>query len=433
MTAKAAANLALPLPANDDGGTAVAQRPLTIVDLKVQNIKRVRAVHITPDGSPAVIIGGANGAGKTSVLDAIQMALAGARAIPGDPVRHGAKQGSVIANLGDLLVERVIAPDGATTLTVRDAEGTKQRAPQQILDALCSRIAFDPLAFATMDPRKQNETLRQLLGLDFAKLDAERERCFSQRTEVNKNAKTARATSEQIVVPPSTPTEPVVVSALVVQLREANEQAEKVRTHERALAKVREDIDALDAERKRIEVSLMQKRAAAKALERESPAAAPDIAAIEAKLTAAETTNRDIRKREQRDDLERKANELDKQATQLTARIEAIDADKAGQIAAKQFPVPGLALGDEGPTLNGVALEQASAAERLRVSVALGLALNPRLKVLLVRDASLLDATSLALVTEMAAAAGAQVWLERVGDGDPTAVVIADGQLANEG
>lgn len=430
MTAKS--NLALPLAPAANDGAAVAQRPLTIVSLKVTNIKRVRAVHITPDGSPAVIIGGANGAGKTSVLDAIQMALAGARAIPADPVRHGAKSGSIVANLGDLVVERVIAHDGQTTLTVRDAEGIKQRAPQQILDALCSRIAFDPLAFMAMDPAKQNETLRQLLGLDFTRLDAERERCYSQRTEVSKNGKTARATSEAIVVPPSTPGAPVVVTDLLRQLGEANEQADKCRTHARALAKLREDIDQLQAEQRRIEAALMQKRAAVKGLERETPSPAPDAAAIETQIATAETTNRDIRRREQRDELERKANELDAQAAQLTARIEAIDADKAKQIAAKAFPVPGLALGEDGPTLNGVALEQASAAERLRVSVALGLALNPRLKVLLVRDASLLDDTSLALVTQMAADAGAQVWLERVGAGDPTAVVIADGQVANE-
>jgi hypothetical protein len=79
-----------------------------------------------------------------------------------------------------------------------------------------------------------------------------------------------------------------------------------------------------------------------------------------------------------------------------------------------------------------VPLVQASAAQKLRVSVALGLAMNPRLKVLLVRDASLLDATSLALVAQMAADADAQVWLERVGDGDPTAVVIADGQVSGD-
>lgn len=412
--------------------TAKTERALRIVDLKVQNIKRVRAVHITPNGDSTVILGGKNGAGKTSVLDAIAMALGGARAIPSDPVRHGAKRGSIIADLGDLVVERVIAPDGQTTLTVRDADGNRQRSPQKILDELCSRIAFDPLAFMSMDPGKQNEQLRQLLGLDFSALDAEHERTYAKRTDINRDAKSARATAEGLVVPANTPEKAVVVNDLLAQLRAAGEAAEKVRTHERATTTLRTDIGALQTELQRIETQLMQKRMQLKALEREVPPAAPDTDAIAKQIASAEATNRAVHTRGQRDALEGKANALDAEAAKLTARIEAIAAEKAALIAACTFPVPGLALGADGPMLDGVPLEQASAAQKLRVSVALGLAMNPRLKVLLVRDASLLDETSLALVAEMAAAADAQVWLERVGDGDPTAVVIADGQVSGE-
>jgi len=414
--------------------TAKPDKPSTlrIVDLKVQNIKRVRAVHITPNGESTVILGGKNGAGKSSVLDAIQMALGGAKAIPADPVRHGAKRGSIVANLGDLVVERVIASDGATTLTVRDADGNKKSSPQRLLDELCSRIAFDPLAFMTMDPSKQNETLRQLLGLDFSTLDAEHERCYSKRTDINRDAAAARATAEALVVAPNAPAHPVVVADLLAQLESANAQAEVVRTHERSLTTLRTDIDNLQREADRIDAQLMQKRMQLKGLERQPPPAAPDTAAISKQIGEAELTNRHVHLRGQRDALEQKATALEESAAKLTARLAEIEADKARQLAACTFPVPGLTLGDDGPMLDGVPLVQASAAQKLRVSVALGLAMNPRLKVLLVRDASLLDETSLALVAEMAAAADAQVWLERVGDGDPTAVVIADGQVSGD-
>lgn len=414
--------------------TVKPDRALRIVDLKVQNIKRVRAVHITPNGDSTVILGGKNGAGKTSVLDAIAMALGGARAIPSDPVRHGAKRGSIIADLGDLVVERVISPDGQTTLTVRDADGNRQRSPQKILDELCSRIAFDPLAFMSMDPAKQNEQLRQLLGLDFSQLDAERERTYAKRTDTSRDAKSARATAEALVVPANTPAKAVVVTDLLAQLTAAAEAGEKVRTHERAMTTLRTDIATLQNELQRIETQLMQKRMQLKGLEREALTlpGAPDAGDIRRQIASAEATNRAVHTRGQRDALEQKANALDAEAAKLTARIEAIDGEKAAAIAACTFPVPGLALGADGPMLDGVPLEQASAAQKLRVSVALGLAMNPRLKVLLVRDASLLDETSLALVAEMAAAADAQVWLERVGNGDPTAVVIADGQVSGE-
>ena len=59
----------------------------------------------------------------------------------------------------------------------------------------------------------------------------------------------------------------------------------------------------------------------------------------------------------------------------------------------------------------------------------MGLALNPTLRVLLIRDGSLLDDDSMRLIAEMAAKADAQVWLERVGEGDKSAIIIEDGQI----
>lgn len=76
-----------------------------------------------------------------------------------------------------------------------------------------------------------------------------------------------------------------------------------------------------------------------------------------------------------------------------------------------------------------IPLDQCSSAERLRVSVSIGLAMNPKLKVLLIRDGSLLDEDNLQMIATMAEKADAQVWIERVGDGEECSVVIEDGQV----
>lgn len=408
-------------------------KPLKIVELTVTNIQRIRSVHITPNGDPTVILGGDNGQGKTSVLDAIEMALGGGRSISAEPVRKGAKQGSIVANLGDLVVERVIAKDRTHTLTVRDADGNKMRSPQAVLDALCSKIAFDPLAFMDLEPARQNETLRQLLGLDFSKQDGERSRCYDKRTETTRDAKAVRAQSEGLVVPPGTPAERVVVADVLARLRAQSTVEEARKLHARKRWEAEQAVTQAKDALARAETILMNARASLKRIEAEVVPEAIEREPIETELASAEATNSNVAKREQRDALEKKAGELDAEAERLSARIAEIDAEKAALLASKSFPVPGLALGENGPTLDAVPLEQASAAQRLRVSVALGLALNPTLKVLLVRDASLLDSKSLALVAEMAGEAGAQVWLERVGAGDEHAIVISDGQVANDG
>ena len=54
-----------------------------INSLEVENVKRVKAVALEPAESGLTVIGGRNGQGKTSVLDAIAWALGGdARARP---------------------------------------------------------------------------------------------------------------------------------------------------------------------------------------------------------------------------------------------------------------------------------------------------------------------------------------------------------------
>ena len=68
---------------------------------------KVRIAHVEIDGFKGIdhlsfaptrtitVIGGQNGSGKSSVLDAIDTALRGGSAIPGEPVNHDRKKASV--------------------------------------------------------------------------------------------------------------------------------------------------------------------------------------------------------------------------------------------------------------------------------------------------------------------------------------------------
>ena len=92
------------------------------------------------------------------------------------------------------------------------------------------------------------------------------------------------------------------------------------------------------------------------------------------------------------------------------------------------LPVAGLTFADDvGVKFGGVPFSQLSGAERLKVSLAMGIALNPSLRVLLIRDGSLLDEDNLKVVAEMAERHDMQVWIERVGKGEECSVVLEDG------
>lgn len=58
--------------------------------LELENVKRIKAVRLEPSPNGLTIIGGKNGQGKTSVLDAIAWGLGGDRYKPSVPAREGA-------------------------------------------------------------------------------------------------------------------------------------------------------------------------------------------------------------------------------------------------------------------------------------------------------------------------------------------------------
>lgn len=68
-------------------------------------------------------------------------------------------------------------------------------------------------------------------------------------------------------------------------------------------------------------------------------------------------------------------------------------------------------------------------AQQLRASIAIASAMNPKLRVIRVRDGSLLDSDSMALLAGFAEANDMQVWVETVQSGRPGAIVIEDGQV----
>ncbi|NIV98744.1 hypothetical protein GWN26_06185, partial [Candidatus Saccharibacteria bacterium] len=96
----------------------------------------------------------------------------------------------------------------------------------------------------------------------------------------------------------------------------------------------------------------------------------------------------------------------------LTNKLEAIDENKRKAVEEARLPIKGLEFDESGVRFNGLPFSQASDAEQLRVSVALGIAANPKLKVLLVRNGSLLDEDNLKMVAAMAEKHGAQIWME---------------------
>ena len=416
---------------------------MRIIRLEAENVKRLHAVEIEPDGN-VVVIAGRNGQGKTSVLDSIWLALGGGSASKetARPMREGSKKAHVTLDLGDIVVTRTWTSDDKSTLKVSSGDGhAKYSSPQSMLDNLVGRLSFDPLAFSHQAAKDQLATLLSLVELPFdpIALDREYDSTFDDRTVVNRDklALTARLDAMP-ELPDDTPLEEVSTSDLVAEFRAATALiAEHVRVrndaviarNEQTVAKTK--VDTLEAQ-------LAEAREAfAAAIEHADQltdlAASldddPDVSEIETRLSNVETTNIAVRAARARADIVRELDAVTTTSDALTSKLDEIKTLRADGVAAAKMPIDGLAFDAEGVTYNGHPFKDCSSAEQLRVSVAMAMAMNPTIRVVRITDGSLLDDDNMQLIAEMAAEHDFQVWIERVDESGDVGVVIEDGSV----
>lgn len=406
---------------------------MKIVSLEAENVKRLKAVRIVPSGS-SVVIGGMNGNGKSSVLDSIAYAIGGKDLVCEEPVRTGEKRAKVVCDLGEYVVTRTFTPGGGGTLKVTNADGAAYGSPQTLLDGLFGSLSFDPLAFSRMKPKEQSETLRRLVGLDTSAIDAERARIFAERTDAGRMLKSVAAQADAAQHFPGAPESEVSIKDLAAQLRVARDYNEGVNAAERAIDQCVKTIERLTAELDRARGALDVARQRRDEQSKKAPGPVDalglvDVMGMESMMSDAESQNAKVRANAAKAKLDMERSGWETKVSELTQRIESIDRAKVEKMKAVKFPIDGLSIGDAGATFDGLPLEQASQAQKIRVSMAIGLAMNPKLRVVLIRDGSLLDAQSLSVVEEMAVAADAQVWIERVGEGRECSVIIEDGSV----
>lgn len=428
---------------------------MRIISLKAENFKKLHAIEITPDGN-FVQITGRNGQGKSSTLDAIWVAMAGLGVAPKEPIRKGAESARIRLDLGEIKVTRHFkhSDDGAytSTLTVESAEGARFPSPQKLLDSLLGALSFDPLAFSRMDATQQFDTLRKFVpGVDFDALDRAHAGDYQRRTEINRRLKEAKASAEQIRVTDAAPVQPIDESELVTKLKDAgdhNADIEKRRALREAFAtRITDDEEACAQREKSIfelEVKLTDMRAALEVAvsslaERKTRLASwldlpamIDTAAVAAQLNEARANNRQFtdwqNAQRRRMDLLATAKTLAAESEDLSKKMLKRLQDKQAAIAAAALPITGISFGEGTVLLNDLPFDQASDAEKLRASVEMAMAANPKLQVVRIRDGSLLDEEGLRLVAEMADARGCQVWLERVSDGN-VGIVLENGYI----
>lgn len=422
-----------------------------IARLQVENYKRITAVEIIPgEGETFIPIIGDNEQGKTSLLDAIVAAIGGKSYMPSHPVRVGEDEGAVRIELSNgLVVRRIFDAEGGGSIVVESADGARYPSPQAVLDKLYTSVAFDPISFTRLEPKKQLEALRRLvtLDVDVDALRAANKDDYDARRDVNRDVVRLQAEVDRLDTPDMPGQRPAQVdeAAIVAELQGAAEtnagierrRAGRVRAQENL---ERYDSDIADLERRIAELQeqLQTVRTNREELATQIESAEPlpdlvDTTDVARRLEEARATNALVGRF---DALAVAKINLEREQGRSEAFTKAME-EREGKVAKAfqnaKMPVEGLSFGENEVLFNGLPLAQASAAQQLRISTAIGMAQAPDLRVMLVRDASLLDKKGYALLAQMAAEAQPepfQFWVEAVADGEKVGIIMEAGAVA---
>lgn len=432
-----------------------------IASITIRNILGIEELELTPKGYTQ--ISGANGKGKTSVLEAIKGALKTGH--DATLLRKGAEKGEVVLVLDDgLEISKTVTETTSNTKVKRD--GKTVARPAEIISQLIDMLSVNPVDFLLAKKADRAKALLEVLPLeaDVEKLqeisrvhvaarpgqhaleviDVVRKQVYDDRTGTNRAVKEKESTINQLRnAMPDLPAgaedgdEAGLEAAIEAATTERDTKLGQITTkltgiEAAATAKIdarrvqlQADIDALkataqaDVDTINAETAEQQKKAAAA---REATNKKHTDATAEKKLALqAIRNNRDlVAKRagtlETIAQMESELGDLQLDAENQTQALAAIDQYKEDLLSS--LPIPGLEVKDGDVFRHGVALDRLNTAQQVEIAVELAKLRAGELAIACVDRIESLDQPTRDALYKGAVDAGLQLFVTRVTDDD---------------
>lgn len=405
---------------------------IKINELKIENVKRVKAVQVSPSASGLTVIGGNNNQGKTSVLDAIAWALGGDRYRPSQAQREGSviPPNLHIVMSNGLIVER---KGKNSDLKVTDPNG--QKGGQQLLNEFVEQLALDLPRFMASSSREKAQTLLQIIGVgaQLAELERKEKETYNQRLAIGRIADQKLKFAKEQPYYPEAPKELVSVSELIRQQQEilaknGENQRKRARLHqiEQEYQNTIEQMESLLAKQKELEDDLKIARSAASDLVDQS------TAELEQNISNVEDINRKVRANMSKDKAEDDAREYRRQYDGFTKELDDIRQAKIELLDNADLPLPGLSVLDGELTYNGFKWDNMSGSDQLKVATAIVRKLNPKCGFVLLDKMEQMDIGTLNEFGQWLESEGLQAIATRVSLGDECSILISDGYVVGQ-
>lgn len=407
--------------------------------LEIENVKRIKAVKISPTENGLTIIGGNNNQGKTSVLDAIAWALGGEKYRPSRAQRDGS---AIPPNLHVVLSNGLVVERKGknSALKVTDPGGNK--GGQQLLNEFVEQLALDLPRFMEASGKEKAQTLLKIIGIGdrLAELDKKERELYSTRTSVGQIAVKKEKFAEEQTFYPDVPREPVSPSGLIREQQEIlarngenQRKREQVKKYQSSVHFFRQSVDSM---RKQLETEERKLKEAEENL-RIAQMDAEDLqdestAELEESIANIEEINRKVRANLDKEKAEDDAREFRKQYESLTAEISSIRSEREKLLDRAELPLTELSVEDGELVYRGQKWDNMSGSDRLKVSTAIVRKLNPKCGFVLLDKLEQMDTGTLKEFGEWLEEEGLQAIATRVSTGGECSIIIEDGYVAEQ-
>jgi DNA repair ATPase RecN len=432
------------------------EKGLKILKAEIKNFKNISYREVEFEGRSAVIVG-PNGSGKSSLIQAVCSPI-NSKMLPAEPVKQGEEKAEVILTIGgELYGEDVEYKIGCYfsqenkrgKIVLRNSEGTEISDGKTNLSQIIGNISFDIMEFMRLAKtesgklseagvKKQIELVKSLIPKDtlskIHRLETEYHTKYEERTEINREIKymksniNANRFSVEDIEKYKEELDASDLRLKIDQAKEKNAIINKcknyISTYENDAREIAESVkvilsDYLLYDEEGTVISALSALHYNKLKQVEKYVANNDLVDIDVlieQLNNLSEHNIKCSQIKQLQEQEKNLREKESLAGKITKRLEKINIEKLELFQSGELPVKGLSFNDECVTYNGLPLteEQHPTSRLIAIGLEIGMALNPNLRLLVIKDGSLLDEKSMKYILKSCEQKGYQLLIEMV-------------------
>ena len=407
---------------------------IKINSLNIENTKKIKAVSMQLNDG-LTVIGGDNGEGKTSVLDAIAYALGGEKHRPSNIKRDDSViPPEISVTLSNGL--QVTRKGKKSALTVTDPSG--QKGGQRLLDSFVEQLALNLPRFLNSSSKEKAKVLLSTLGIDekLLALESEINKIFEDRRMQGRIKDQKEKYANEMPYYSDVPEVPVNAAELIQRQQEIfKTNAENQRKRDN-LENIKKQYSAneyeIDNLQKRLDILIAdQKQLASDINTAESVTAGiVDISTedLEKQLADIDNVNAQVRANLDKEKALEDAKEAEKIHSELTKQLENKRKEKMDLLNNADLPLEGLTVENGELLYNNQQWDCMSGSEQLRVATAIVRKLNPNCGFVLIDKLEQMDLKTLKEFGSWLEAEGLQAIATRVSRGGECSIIIEDGK-----